>query len=174
MKRHRITLTIGLAIITCSFLSFSAISAYLADGDSARNAVVVGGNNISIDEEFNPEPIAPGAVILKKVRVCNEGPNSCYVRARVVFSDSQIGDYANVDWNLKDWIYNASDEYYYYPKAIHSGDFTSWLMTTINISDNIPKDKIQDVDVIVYAESYQSFGYLDYKEAWADYKMNLK
>ena len=47
-------------------------------------------------------------------------------------------------------------------------------MTAIQFNENMLAEDIEEVDVIVYAESYQSFGFLDYKEAWADYQSNLK
>lgn len=174
MKRKILTMALGFTVFCCTLVSIDTISAYLADGDSARNVITVGSNNISIDEEFDPKPIEPGGQITKKVRIRNDGPNSCFVRARVVFSDSRIGKYANIDWNLKDWVYDSSDEYYYYKTAINQDDVTTWLMTSIQFSENIPEQEITDVDVIVYAESYQSFGFLDYREAWKDYQLNLR
>ena len=174
MKKKIPVLVLGLAILGCTLFSISTITAYLADGDSARNPIVVGGNHISIEEDFQPEAIKPVGKITKKVRIKNEGPNRCFIRARVVFSDSQIGQYANIDWNLKDWFYDSTDEYYYYTSALDREDVTSWLMTAIQFNENMPAEDIEEVDVIVYAESYQSFGFLDYKEAWADYQSYLK
>ena len=47
-------------------------------------------------------------------------------------------------------------------------------MTGIYIRPDTPEDEIKNVDVIVYAESYQADGFQDYEEAWKDYSKNLK
>ena len=89
---------------------------------------------------------------------------------------SQIfpAQYSDIDWDLSDWIYDGSEEYYYYQKPIAPGEDTSCLMTGIYIRPDTPEDEIKNVDVIVYAESYQADGFQDYEEAWKDYSKNLK
>ena len=155
-------------------LPLAGIAAYFVTGHVRVNPVTVGGSHIRIDEEFIPEPIVPGKRIRKKVSIHNEGPNACYVRARVLFSDSDMGQYSDIDWDLSDWIYDGSEEYYYYQKPIAPGEDTSCLMTGIYIQPDTPEDEIKNVDVIVYAESYQADGFQDYEEAWKDYSKNLK
>lgn len=166
----RFVLVIGILV---SF-SLTTMNAYLTDGDTANNAITVGGNNISIDEVFEPKPMTPGGTITKKVRIKNNGPNECYIRVRAVFSDSNVGKYANIDWNLKDWVYDATDEFYYYKTSVSEGNVTSWLMTTIRLNEEIPEEMIKDVELIIYAESYQSEGFSGYQEAWMDYQKNMK
>lgn len=174
MKNRKSILMLILLVFTLVNVSVNSVIAYLADGDIAHNKITVGGSNITIDEEFDPEPIIPGAVITKKVRIKNEGPNNCYVRVRALFTDSDVGKYASIDWNLSDWEYDSTDEYYYYKSVVNVGKTTSYLMTEITIENEIPENMIKDVDLIVYAESYQADGYSDYKEAWADYQKNDK
>ena len=165
-----IFLLIGLSI---SF-SITTIAAYLADGDSASNAITVGGNRISIDEIFDPEPMIPGEDVVKKVRIKNIGPNDCYVRVMAVFSDSDVGKYTQVDWNLKDWIFNAQDGYYYYPQILENDKVTPWLCTTLTFDDDLPDEMIKDVELIVYAESYQAEEFEQYEQAWKHYQINNK
>ena len=174
MKSKKSILMLFLLMFTVVFVSVSSIAAFLADADATNNAFVVGGSNITIDEDFDPKPIVPGVVINKKVRIKNDGPTSCYIRVRASFSDSDVGKYATIDFDTTDWVYDSSDEYYYYKHAVSKGNFTSYLMTKITISSEIPSNMIKDVDLYVYAESYQSTGYSDYKSAWADYQKNIK
>ena len=168
------TFMIGIVVCIAAILSIGTITAYLADADSARNVIRVGGNNITIDEEYDPKPIVPGTVITKKVKIRNDGPNPCYVRLRAVFSDSDIGKYAEVDWNTTDWAYDSSDEYYYYKYNLNKDEETAYLLTTIRINEDLPKEHIKNVDMIIYAESYQSYGFSDYQKAWAEYQKNNK
>lgn len=170
----RIKLVVLILLVISVFIPSLVAFAYFTDGDSTVNSASIGGNNITIIEAFEPEPIEPGQVIHKEVQIHNEGPNRCYVRARVVFSDSIVGEYADIDWNLTDWVYNASDEYYYYTSSIEKNESTSCLMTTISLDDNMPQENVKDVEVIVYAESYQAEGFDSYQEAWEDYVKNMK
>ena len=174
MMKRRSMLKIWMLCLILTSLSVTTITAYLADGDSARNVTTVGGNNISIIEEFEPKTIEPGVVIHKKVNIKNDGPNTCYVRVRAVFSDSDIGTYAQVDWNEEDWVYDASDEYFYYKYALNKDDLSKPLMQTVQIGLDLPEDTIKNVDLIIYAESYQAYGFSNYKEAWVDYQKNIK
>ncbi len=172
MNKKRTIIGSLLLIGICISFSIATIAAYLADADSARNAVTVGGNRIEIDEIFEPEPIMPDETIVKKVRIKNTGPNACYVRVMAVFSDSDLGKYTQVDWNLKDWIYNAQDGYYYYPSIIEHDESTSWLFTSLRFSEDLPQEMIKDTDLIVYAESYQAEGFENYELAWKDFQIN--
>ena len=156
------------------FVPIHKMSAYLADGDTTVNSFVVGGNRITIEEDFDPKPVAPGETITKKVQIKNTGPNNCYIRVRAVFSDSRVGQYADVDWNRSEWVYDENDEYYYYKFPVATNETTSSLMTNIVFSDLMPSECVGDVDMLIYAESYQSYGFSNYQEAWSEYQKNMK
>lgn len=151
----------------------SGITAYLTDGDSADNNLSIGGNRVEIVEEFTPpEELLPGVVIPKNVMVTNVGPSDCYVRVMAVFSNGDMKQYCEVDWNTSNWVLNSTDGYWYYTKPIATGESTPSLFTTITIDDSAPADAIVEFDMIVYAESYQSAGSNSYTEAWANYQTN--
>ena len=169
-KPDWVIIVVIMALIT---LSLNHMLAYLMDGDSKTNAMHIGGTNITINEEFDPEPIIPGGVIHKKVKIHNDGPNTCYIRTRVLFSDSDVGQYAKVDWKLTDWVYDDSDDFYYYKYPVVEGKSTSYLMTKVTLSEDIPQNMIKDVDVLVYAEGYQAEGADDYSDAWNKYQGNM-
>ena len=107
------------------------------------------------------------------MRIKNEGPNACYVRVRAVFSDSDVGQYVHVDWNTEDWIYNKEDEFYYFTSCVSEGEHSEYLFTTLKVDPMIPEHFKKDVELIVYAESYQADGYNHYQEAWMDYQKNI-
>ena len=47
-------------------------------------------------------------------------------------------------------------------------------MTKIVFSDLMPSECVGDVDMLIYAESYQSYGFSNYQEAWSEYQKNMK
>ena len=113
-----------------------------------------------------------GTVIIKDVKVQNDGPNDCYVRIKALFTDSDMGSYCTVDWNTTDFAYNAEDGYYYYRAVLKNGEVTPSLFTTITVSSDLPEDEVKAFSVIVYAESYQSEGFENDQEAWDHAKRN--
>ena len=180
-------LTVILACVLVLSLCSVGVAAYMTDADSARNKLVVGGNRIEIEEGFIPPPeLKPGVSFTKNVRVKNVGASDCYVRVMAVFNTSDMEKYCEVDWNTTDWSYNSEDNYWYYPNSISQGEKTPSLFTkvkvkeyydfngngTIEDSETIPQSIIEDFDIIVYAESYQSADFSDYREAWAHYQVN--
>lgn len=180
-KKFSILLTSILLVL----IAVTGILGYMAYMDSANNRMVIGGNRIQLEEEFiPPKELVPGISIKKDVKVTNTGTSDCYVRVMAVFSDSDMGRLCNVDWQLeKGWIYNDDDGYWYYPDPIEEGESTPSLFTKITIKEKydfngdqidetIPENIMKDVDMIVYAESYQSSGFSNYEEAWANFKKN--
>ena len=170
-RQNKAVVTLCLLLV----LSFgiTGVVAYLTDADRANNAMTIGGNHIALTEEFiPPESLAPGIVIPKNVKVTNTGITSCYVRVFAEFTDSDMGQYCEVDWNTTDWVYNSGDQYWYYKNAIATGESTTSLFTTITLIDGDYEAVIKDFDVIVYAESYQSYGFDKYEDAWAHYQIN--
>ena len=69
MKSKKSILMLFLLMFTVVFVSVNSIAAVLAEADATNNAFVVGGSNITIDEDFDPKPVVPGVVINKKVRI---------------------------------------------------------------------------------------------------------
>lgn len=162
---------VAIVLLVCT----TSIMAYLADADKASNDLVIGGSNIQLVENFvPPSKLEPGITFPKDVKVKNEGISDCYVRVFAEFSDSDIGKYCEVDWNTADWVYNENDGYWYYPASLPKGAETPSLLTQITLAENIPASAIKDFNMLVYAESYQSKGFTDYEEAWANFKKNEK
>ena len=162
---------IGVCILLMALIGTASIGAYFMAADQQINETHIGYNEIKIVEEFTPpENITAGSEIPKDVKVTNIGPSACFVRVMAVFSDSTMGQYCTVDWNTTDWTYNSKDEYWYYNKAIAKGETTTSLFTKVIIGSDA--SDVKDFNMIVYAESYQSYGYTDYSKAWAAYQVN--
>lgn len=169
MKKSNIIQAVLVAFILCCGTTY----AYLSDADTVKNTATIGSGNISIVEDFNPPPnITPGTTYTKNVRIENDGPSDCFVRVKAVFTDSDIGDYCEVDWNDADWVYNSEDGYYYYPNLMEAGDITESLFTTVKIKNTIPQDNLKSFDILVYAESCPTKTFTDYQEAWDDFQIN--
>lgn len=160
-------------VLLLAVLGIGAISAYLMDADFASNKTTIGGSNITIDEKFDPPAeVHPGDVISKDVKIRNLGPSNCYVRVKAVFTNSDMGKYCTVDWNTTDWVYQQEDGYYYYKKALTKGETTTSLFTTISVDPKADEQEFGDLDVLVYAESYQQGNFKDYVSAWQEFKKN--
>jgi hypothetical protein len=172
MQKKKLLLLAGAGLLAgVTAIGINALSAYLRDSESKVNQTIVGGNHIEIVEEFiPPNEMTPGAVIHKDVSIKNTGPSPCYVRISALFSNSDVEKYCTVDWNTDDYFYE--DGYFYYEYPLEPGEQSPSLMTTINVSDALPKNEITAVSLIVYAESYQSEGFMNYIEAWEHCERN--
>ena len=61
-----------------------------------------------------------------------------------------------MDWNLTDWFYNSSEEYFYYKEILKPGEKTRNLMTEIAISEQSRKENLRSVQLLVYTESCEA------------------
>ncbi len=161
--------------------SVSGTAAYLADGDRAENVLSIGGVRTTIEEETDiPPEITPGDTFQKEVRIRNTGPNTCFARVKVLFSDSDMEEICAVDWNTEEWVYSSSDGFYYYDRPLEPGDVTEALMTAVTVSEAAEEDKIVDFSIFVYQESVQAAGFEEpdeggnwnYEGAWEKYEKN--
>ena len=149
------------------------IAAYLSDGDKAVNSISIGGNRVELIEIFEPpSKLMPGVTFTKDVKVKNVGANDCYVRIKAVFTDSAMGDCCTLDFNTQDYEYRAEDGFYYYKEVLKEGEQTPSLFTTVSLSEEIAEEQIKDFDILVYTETYQSYGFDNYKDAWTHYYRN--
>ena len=160
----------------CYVLGFILIAfgtyAFLTSTASKNNSFTIGGNTIEIIEDFiPPESIKAGIEFKKDIKVKNTGASNCYVRLKVVFSDSDMEKFCTfTDLNTSDWIYNSSDNYYYYKQPIKNNELTTSLFTTVAISDTLEIYQAKPFDIFVYAESMQANPFENYEEAWATFE----
>lgn len=174
MNKRRRADRINMALRVTAILLFvllaviAAAGAYLADKDRKENRFSVGNNEIIVDETF--ESAEPGSRTVKKPRAKNTGSVDCYVRGRIVLSDSRaseyIGYYMNESSgiNTDDWT-EGEDGWFYYHKILKTGEKTSPVFTHIQLQENIP-DTLKDFTIDVLFESVQSDGFADAQEAF--------
>ena len=136
-------------------------------GDTKDNVITIGNVNVHIvNNEVRPDPLVPGSVITKEVAVHNDGLSDAYIRVRFLFSDAVMGSNCTVDFNDTDWVYNSSDDFWYYPEVVEVGDDTPNLCNTITVSSSMNAEDITDFDCIIYAEAMNSMAFSGYTAAW--------
>ena len=173
-KKHWMIVATMLVVVT---LSVTGIYGLLSDKKTKVNEITVGGSNIETVERYEPpKKLEPGISFPKEVSILNHGPSNCFIRIKAVFTDSDMEKLCTIDYNTKDWIYDANDGYYYYKKALKKGEQTEKLFTTVTIKDTAKQDELKDFDILVYAESFQqgTFQETEYEEAWDLFEKNSK
>ncbi len=173
----------GLVCVLVLVSSFGITYAYLKSKATAVNIFKVGENKVSIEEPSYtaPDKIYPGLKVNKDPIATNVGNLPCYVRMRVVFSDSHAEDFCNLEWNTGDssnWKYNENDGYYYYTQILQPDKSTEPLFKSVEIlktkpvtneSDPVATYSAEDIiefEIIPYAETAQAGNYETYWEAW--------
>ena len=151
MKKNKKIILIALSLC---LLFVGSISAFLVVKNNKTNTITIGAVNSKIVEDFNPpSELKPGISFKKKVAVKNLGPNDCYVRVLVGFSDSEMENLCSVDYNDKDWTYNYDDGYWYYNSSIKKGETTSNLFNKVTISDSCNENDLKNFDITIYHET---------------------
>lgn len=180
MKRNA-----GAALILTMMLIAAGVSgirttySFLSDFDSAVNPVTPGSNETEITEDFPdtpPKPPGDNPVYNKTVQIASPnigGTNvTCFIRARILFSNSDLGDAAVLEGMDTRWVKEA-DGYYYYSSPVSEGETTAPLFTKVRIdssrvSDQI-SDYIEDFKITIYEESVQAADHTDYRSAFAEF-----
>ena len=146
-------------------VSVSGTIAYLTDSEQKENLTGFTDNTIHLEEDFVP-PVnpGPGTVIKKSPRIVNESEIPVYVRLSARFSDDQAESFClpleiNAGWELQ------PDGYYYYSRALTAGEKTSALFDEVVIRAETDKEDLVPFDLLIYAESVQSYG-MTQEEAW--------
>ena len=158
-------------------------AAYLSDYEIQPNTVAVGAVTTEIEEDFpdpTPTPIDRDPEYVKKIWIGNfsGGENGfqtdCYVRMSLSYSNSDIGKaVVLLGMDTANWVYNATDGYYYYKQKLTEGKRTTPLCTGFRIDsarvDATYKDELSDFTINVYEEAVQAQGFKDYAAAWDHY-----
>lgn len=151
-KNHRKTLIVLSIVLSLGLIS--SVSAYFVDKATAKNSFTIGYVETKIEEDYTPpKDLKPDITFPKKVTVKNTGPNDCYVRMLVTFSNSQMGDVCIIDYNETDWEKDERDGYWYYKHLLKSGETTKPLFNTVTIPKGVDEKNLQDFDINVYHES---------------------
>lgn len=151
-KNHRKTLIVLVIVLSLGLIS--SVSAYFVDKATKKNSFTIGYVETKIEEEYvPPKELHPGVSFVKKVTVKNTGPNDCYVRMLVTFSNSHMEKMCSIDYNNDDWEKNPQDGYWYYKNVLKSGETTEPLFNKVTVSNRADDNSLQDFDINVYHES---------------------
>ena len=166
-----------LAFLTIMLIS-GTTSAFFTDYDEKSNQVKIGFEETEITEDFptpDPVPVSEDPEFKKTVQIHNKQSGSlsntdCYVRARILFSNSEIGNAATLNGlDTAAWVL-SEDGYYYYQNILHEGETTAPVFTSVSIdSSKIPEsaaDYFTGFRVTIYEESISAGCYSSWKEAW--------
>lgn len=125
--------------------------------EAVENVFSSGSVSIEVRETFDPpEELSPGIEIEKNVKIANTDGVPCYVRAFCELSDSRIGQWASLDYNVSDWTEPDADGWRYYKHPLAPGQETVPLITKIAISDEKPSEGYIDFDIPVVSEAVQA------------------
>lgn len=171
MDTNRKFIVMAIMAILSIIIIVGVTVSYFIDKKEKSNEFSIGYNTIEIVEDFKPpEELKAGVEFTKDVKIKNTGASECYVRVKAVFTNEDMKPLCDIDINTVDYDYNEEDGYYYYKHSINIDDCTNSLFTKVKIKDDA-KD-IKPFDILIYAESYQSRGFNDYKSAWDNFNRN--
>lgn len=156
MKRTKVMLLSVIMILVCS-TGLTTLALLKSKTEPLTNEFSIGNVTTEIEEKF--EKTSESTVFKKEPVVTNTGKNDCYVRVRVSASPQEQLDITG--WDTTNWKYNASDDFYYYQKALKApkgevpGESTTALFTTVSVKADYV-DTIEGFDVFVYQEAVQA------------------
>ena len=179
MKKTKLLSGIALLMVCLLGVYTGRTNAYMTDYTVRSNPVTPGQNVTRITEIFPPGPpqdLGENPTYSKNVQISAPtiaGTNAdCFIRARILFSNSDIGNAVALTGTGAGWV-KQSDGYYYYTPRVAEGGITTSLFNTVSIrSDQIPENSkkyIKDFSITVYEESVQAGNHTSYSQAWAEF-----
>jgi hypothetical protein len=172
MKQRKYIIFSLLAFLLCIFF-VPTLHAYLSDHEIIQNEISLGGVNLEIMEDFQPpQSLRPGISFQKKVSVKNRGPGECFLRIRVVVSDSDMEKQLSFDYNTED--YEKKEGYYYYKKCLFPGQCASELFHKVTIPENASEEVLKNFDIFILAEGCQGKNFENYFDAWKVMEQNKR
>lgn len=164
MKKQNNFLVIAGGIL---FLSVTAVCAFFADGDRAVNHMKAGKNEIVIKESF--EQPKPGKKTKKEPQIENTGTVDCYVRCKILLSDSRAEPYLHYytgrDSGFGEGWKMLDDGWLYYQDILKVSKISKPIFTHIELAEDIP-DELKAFEIDVVSESVQAEGFTDAMSAF--------
>lgn len=98
------------AIIVLVVIISTVIYAYYTYQKSVKNTIILGYNEIQVNEVYNPPlEMKKGITFQKEPTIQNIGNVDCYVRVKYVVSDSRIESGLNIFYNDESLKYNSEN-----------------------------------------------------------------
>ena len=147
----------------------AGIGAFLTSAGSRINTIRFGDHAITVREIY-VSPV-PGEITAKNPRACNSGNVDCYVRAKVLLSDSRAEEYLaywtdeKPGWNASFWQENGENAWLYYSEILEAGEETAPVFTHIQLKDELPPE-VKPLVIDVIFESVQAEGFLSPVDAF--------
>ncbi len=175
-KKLVITATVILVSVL-SVIGLNFVYAALKDNDQEENDFKISNLKGEITEKFTPptaaNPIKPGIVHEKEVKIKNTEDSPFFVRAIVIpeiqdkdkaFLPSKIGENLHVTAN-KDWVL-GEDGFYYYLKKVSEGEETTPIFNSVRL-DSRMYSEYNDASLKIALKSETVISSEDnYRKAW--------
>lgn len=161
-EKKKLLLALGAAVFVIFIITASPVLAYFSDHTEASGTIPVTlGSTTTMDEQVEG--------FVKSITITNEGPESCYVRARAYAGGDIELDHAGTGWSKGD----SDDPWYYYGEVLDAGASTETLKVTIS---NPPEDAADGdtFNVVVVYESVKVLYDEDGEPLAADWSMKGK
>lgn len=153
----------GIAVLclTACILIPKGVRAWFTDQEHKINPFTIGINTLIPDEPFDPP--TPGEKTVKKPQAVNTGSIPCYVRGRIMVSDSRALEYLRFlsegaeGLNTESWT-EASDGWLYLTKVLEPGASSAAVFDEILLDQEIPEEmKGFTIDVVFESVQCESF-----------------
>ena len=166
LKKFRIR-TVIISVLAVLVLSLGGTLAYLeAKTNFVTNAFTSGVVNISIDEDFEGQPINSEGVT-KKVVICNDDKDGrlnvvpVYVRVNLVATwvndddtVAAIDADSLIEYNfVSDKWSKGEDGYYYYDEILNPNEKTEELIDSVRLKDGVEVPENGHLEVSVLADA---------------------
>lgn len=163
-------LTLSVAAIIAALSAYGSIAYFTAE-DTARNLITAGNVKIELQEKtVSPDGetivpfedqlgVMPGSEVSKIVEVKNTGGQDAWVRVSV---DKTIelaegiegdADLSLITFDLNTEYWTEKDGFYYYTKALSSGQTTEPLFTTVSFAKTM-SNQYQNSKAILTVNAY--------------------
>lgn len=174
-KRKRAGILAAALGLAGGLLAAGGIYAYLTEGDAHTNPFSIGQNIITGKEEFDPPQ--PGKKTRKTPRAVNLGSVDCYVRAKVLLSDSRAESNLTFYDRGKEGFHpkwkQEEDGWLYYEEILRDEEESEPIFSHIQLEQDMPAE-YGEVSVDVVFESVQAEGFSDPVAAFTAVEGNRK
>lgn len=180
MKKGKLFAGAAFLAVILFCLPVGKTTAYMTDSESLLNQMTPGNNTSRIVEDFpsvSPQDPEDNPSFRKTVQItapAAAGLNvDCYVRAKILYSNSDIGNTVTLSGTDPAWT-RGNDGYYYYVRKLREGETTAPLFTSLSIDsgkqNNRSKAYVKNFEISIYEESVQAGNAKDYSAAWSAFR----
>ena len=168
MKRKLLILS---ALVICIAILAAGTLAYFTAEDKAHNVITTGGVEIAVQEWADKEKtepfedltgVMPNTTVTKIAEIKNTGASDAWVRVKVdknivLKIEGVTPDTSLVELTLNSTDWTEKDGYYYYTKALKSGEVTAPIFTAVTFKADMGNEyQNATATVDVFAQAVQT------------------